>query len=217
MSVFAIERICRHRLADIAIAGGALAALLLAWALVLPRARGGWRPGTLAAIAIPVLAIAAFLPRIVADIRRWDTVHFNPAEVQARGGALKAALAGGRALDLLNLLVLLSPLALAAVPAALLLRRGPAPDPAARRGREIAFLAALAAPLALAAPFIHPAQGLFRDWDDFAAAGVAVSLVVAWLAGETLARAPRYAWVGVAVVFAAALPSLQWLAHNASP
>jgi len=192
-------------------------ALVVAWALALPRARAaGWRPGTLAALAIPAVTIAAFLPRILADIRRWDTVHFNPAEVQTQGGALRAALAGGRALDLLNLLVLLSPLALAAMPAALPLGRGPASDRAPRRGRELAFLGALALPFVVAAPFIHPAQGLFRDWDDFAAAGVAVSLVAAWLAGEALAGAPRYAWVGVAVVVSAALPSLQWLAHHAS-
>jgi len=59
--------------------------------------------------------------------------------------------------------------------------------------------------------FIHPAQGLFRDWDDFAATGVAVSLIVAWLVGETLRDTRRFAWLAVAVALGVAVPSLQWL------
>jgi len=51
----------------------------------------------------------------------------------------------------------------------------------------------------LVAPFIHPAQGLFRDWDDFASAGVALSMIAAWLVGESLRDARRHAWLGVAV------------------
>jgi tetratricopeptide (TPR) repeat protein len=202
-------------------------ALAVAW-LVWWRAAGpsAWRrPAVLAGIAIPLVAIAVMAPRIIADVRTWDTVHFEPAEDTQAGGPLRAALAGGRALDLLNLLIVLAPLSLAAPAAGLLLRRvrgeaasrgpGGAP-PTARPGSGAGvFLLALALPWVLGAPFIHPAQGLFRDWDDFAAAGAAIAIVSAWVAGEAIGRAPRHAWIGVGLVLAAAAPSLQWLAVHA--
>jgi len=182
-------------------------ALALVWAWWLPRAGARWRsPVAIAAIAIPVATVAFLLPRIVADVRRWDVVHFAPAEVRARGGPFNAALADGRPLDLLNLVLLFSPLALAAPFAVAWLR------PAGGRRAELLFLALLAAPLMLAAPFIHPAQGLFRDWDDFAATGAALALVVAWIAGAALEAAPARAWVGVGLAVLAAASSVQWLA-----
>jgi tetratricopeptide (TPR) repeat protein len=61
-------------------------------------------------------------------------------------------------------------------------------------------------------PFVHPAQGVFRDWDVFAATGVALSLIAAWLVGEVV-RSQRHAALGVAVMVGVALPSIQWLAH----
>ena len=199
-------------------------ALVVAW-LLWWRAAGAraWRrPAALAGIAIPLVAIGVMAPRIIADVRRWDTVHFEPAEVAQAGGPLRAALAGGRALDLLNLLMVLAPLSLAIPAAALLLSGGrgdampaapgAAPRPAPSGSGAAAFLLALALPWVLAAPFIHPAQGLFRDWDDFAAAGTAVAIVSAWVASEAIARAPRQAWIGVGLVLAAAAASLQWLA-----
>jgi tetratricopeptide (TPR) repeat protein len=73
------------------------------------------------------------------------------------------------------------------------------------------MLAALALPFVAVMVFIHPAQGLFRDWDDFAATGVALSLLVAWLVGETLREARRFAWLAVAVSLGVAMPALQWL------
>jgi tetratricopeptide (TPR) repeat protein len=167
------------------------------------------RPAVVAAFAAPLVTLAIMTPRIVADVLRWDAVHFNPAEVQAGGGPLRAAFANGRPLDLLNLLLMLSPLAIAVPAVAWLLGRA---HP--RRG-EFLFLAVLALPMVLAAPLIHPSQGLFRDWDDFAATGVAISLVVAWLAGEALRAAPRHAWVGVALALGVAAPAVQGLALQA--
>jgi tetratricopeptide (TPR) repeat protein len=186
-------------------------ALALAWGLWLRRApAGAWRrPAVIAALAIPLAAIAIMTPRIVADVLKWDTVHFNPAEVQAGGGPFRAALAHGRPLDLLNLLLLLSPLAIAAPAMAWLLRRE------LPRRAELLFLIVLALPMVLGAPFIHPAQGLFRDWDDFAPTGVAISLVVAWLAGETLRLAPARAWIGVGLMAGVMVPAGQWLAIHA--
>ncbi|MBI1799304.1 MAG: hypothetical protein HYR73_06420 [Candidatus Eisenbacteria bacterium] len=65
-----------------------------------------------------------------------------------------------------------------------------------------------------AVPFIHPAQGLFRDWDDFAATGCALSLVVAWLIGETLRGASNRRWIAVPVVASVMMSALQGLAHS---
>ncbi|HEY6100125.1 MAG TPA: hypothetical protein VIW03_11880, partial [Anaeromyxobacter sp.] len=173
-------------------------------------AAGAWRrPGAIAAHAIPLATLAVMLPRIVAIMLRWDAIHVAPAEVAAQGGPLRAALAGTRPADLLSLIAMLSPLALAAPALAACLGR------VRGRGSEIAFLVTLAAPLVLSMPFIHPAQGLFRDWDDFVAAGESLSLVAAWLVAETLRAAPRFAWLGLAAALAAAAPATQWLAHHA--
>jgi len=86
--------------------------------------------------------------------------------------------------------------------------------PASSRRRELALLAALALPVLGIMPFIHPAQGMFRDWDDFVAAGVALALATAWLVGETLRAAPRWAWLGVAASLGSAMPALQWMLHH---
>jgi hypothetical protein len=160
-------------------------------------------------LALPIGAFAAMAPRILHTLRTADaTVHFASAEVQRSGGLLGAMFAGTRPSDMLNLLVLLAPVAPAAAVMALAWRRLPG-------RREGAVLGALALPFVVFVLLVHPANGLFRDWDDFAAAGVAVSLIAAWLVAGVLGRAPRHAWVGVAVVFAAAVPAVQWLAHHA--
>ena len=182
----------------------------LAFGLALAK-RGGWRalarPAALAALAIVALALALLLPRIAGDIRHWDVVHFTPAEVQAEGGPLRAALADHRPLDLLNLLVLLSPLALPALAA------GVALGPRMPRISELLTLKLLALPFVVATVFIHPTQGLFRDWDDFAAAGMALTLPAAWVAALAL-PATRRAWVCVAATVTLAVFSVQWLAHH---
>jgi tetratricopeptide (TPR) repeat protein len=140
---------------------------------------------------------------------RWDAVHLVPHEVRAQGGMLRAAFAGTRPADMLGLVTALAPLALAAPLHALLLGRMPA------RGREPALLAALAAPFVLSVPLLHPAQGLFRDWDDFAAGGQALSLLTAWLVAETLGGSSRRPWLAVGVVLGAGCTALQWLVHFA--
>jgi tetratricopeptide (TPR) repeat protein len=122
---------------------------------------------------------------------------------------LRAAFAGTRPADMLGLVTALAPLALAAPLLALLLGRMPA------RGREPALLAALAAPFVLSVPLLHPAQGLFRDWDDFAAGGQALSLLTAWLVAETLGGSSRRPWLAVGVVLGAGCTALQWLVHFA--
>ncbi len=171
---------------------------------------GGWkRPGVMVALAAPLTALAVMVPRIAAVVARWDAVHFAPPGIERQGGVLGAVFAGSRPADMLNLLAMLSPLALL-VPALVLARRGR--PPAGGAGGELAVLAAIALPFLVVLPFIHPVQGLFRDWDDFAATGVAVSLLVAWWVGRTLRAQP--AWLAVALTMNVAAPTVQWLAHH---
>jgi hypothetical protein len=188
---------------------GLVPAAALAWALWL-RAHGGggkWRRrGPLVALAIPVVALAVMVPRIVSVALRWDPTHFASAEIMAQGGIWKAAFAGSRPADLVSLVLMLSPLAVLAPALAL---AGGLP-----RGREALFLLLLALPFVAVAPFLHPVGGLFRDWDDFAATGSALSMLTAALVAETLRRAAR-PWLAVAVTLAVAAPALQWLAHHA--
>jgi hypothetical protein len=171
-----------------------------------PAARSAWRRAdVLLGAALPITALAIMGPRIVGTVVGTDAaVHFAPAEVRAQGGVLRAAFAGTRVIDLLSLVLMLSPLAIA-LPALVPLRGRTGHD------RELLVLAALALPFVGVMPFLHPAQGLYRDWDDFAATGVAMSLVTAWLVGTTLRVAPRSAWLALAIVLGVAVPAVQWL------
>jgi len=189
---------------------GIYPSLALVWGLWLARhgRRGAWkRPRTLIAFAVPLAALAVMAPRILGTVMNTDTaVHFTPPEVLAQGGMLGAAFAGTRPWDLASLLLMLSPLVLAIPALVAMLGRRPG------RGHELLVLATLALPFVGVMAVIHPAQGLFRDWDDFAATGVALSLIVAWLVGETLRDTRRFAWLAVAVALGVAAPAIQWLA-----
>jgi hypothetical protein len=191
---------------------GLLPAVAYAWVTwwrVHADARAWKRPELWAALAIPLAALVVMVPRIVAVARRWDVAHFDPRAIDLQGGVLGAAFAGARPVDFVNLPVMLSPLVALLLTWVVLARRkarGP--------GREAALLVLLALPFVLVLPFLHPAQGLFRDWDDFAAMGVAISLVVAWTVAQALRESPRHA-LAVAITLAAVAPTMQWLAHNA--
>jgi hypothetical protein len=192
---------------------GMFPALTLVWGLWLARhgRDGAWRrPGVLAAAVPPLLALGVMAPRIVGTVLHTDVgVHFAPPEVLAQGGVLGGVLAGTRPLDFLSLGLMLSPLAVAIPLLAPTIARRPG------RGGEALVLAMLALPFVGVMLFVHPAQGLFRDWDDFAATGVALSLLAAWLVGETLRDARRVAWLAVAVTLGVAVPAVQWLTVHA--
>jgi len=70
----------------------------------------------------------------------------------------------------------------------------------------LAFLPALS--------LIHPQQGIFRDWDVFAPAGVAFSVLAAFVVVETVAATPNRTWVGVSTLALVVVSSIQWLALN---
>lgn len=194
-----------------------LPVVVVAWVLWLGRP-GAFaalrRPAHLVALLLPILAVIALGPHIVATMLRFDSVHLAPAEVK-RQGVLVAAFSGTRILDMKNLVAFLAPLTLVAplLAVMLALARRKRPSGESGAGAEVAVLLALALPFAIAMPFIHPAQGVFRDWDDFAATGAALALVAAWLVAETLRGAGTRRWLSVSVTLAVMMPALQWLAH----
>lgn len=189
---------------------GFVPAVLVAFALALAARPGALRePETWVAMGLPVLAFALTLGRIVGTFMHFDPgMHLASPEVRAQGGLLAAMFAGTRAVDLPNVVVMLAPLAPILLLVALAWGRRPP------RGREAALLITLAVPFLGLLLFVHPGQGAYRDYDTLSEAGITLALLAAWFAGETLRRAPSFAWVGVAVVFVTAAPSVQWLAHQ---
>ena len=192
---------------------GLIPALVLCSALA-PRAKDPsvrWsRPQNWVASVIPFAALALMLPRIAGTFATLDPVLFTPPEVENRGGILAATFAGARAADLLNVVGLLSPLALVLPVGLLGLGRWGV------HAREGALLASLALPW-LAMLFFHPPLGVFRGWDSFTVGAVSLSLMTAWLVSLAARGARGWAWLCVPVVLGAAAPSLQWLMHNADP
>ncbi len=178
----------------------------LAWWFAL-RARGrsvsraDWALG----LALPALVLAFVLVPILHTVRVLDApFHLaGPRATPVAGG--QATLWEARLADLASFCVLLSPVSLA-TPVLLGVERGRL----ARRA-ELWMLIALFLPFAALTVMLTPRQGLYRDWDVFAAGGLALSLLTAWLAAEVVARHRRNAWLGVAVAAAVTAPSLEWL------
>lgn len=186
-------------------------AAVLAWVMWARRNGAGvWkRPVTWIAALVPLAALAIMIPRIAAIVRRWDTEHFRPGG--ASGAALVAqTLTAERFADMANVLVMLAPLLLLALVIVPALRDAPRRRADERPGSELAYLIALALPFLAVMPVLHPAQGMYRDLDDFAATGIAVSLVAAWLLARGLRSQP--AWLAFAIAVSGAIPTLQWLA-----
>ena len=191
---------------------GLIPALIVCWAFALRSQSSPVRrsdPATWAAAGIPLLSLAIMLPRILGTFASMDAVHFTPPEVARHGGILPAMFAGGRAADLVSVIGLLSPLALV-LPLGLLAlgRWGP-------HAREGTLLAALMLPWLAMLLLIHPPQGMFRDWDDFTAAALALSLMTAWLLSLAARTSRGWSWLCLPASLAAMAPSVQWLAHNA--
>jgi Tetratricopeptide repeat len=186
-----------------------LPAAVLAWVLWLRRhgAGGAWkRPAAIAGIALPLVALAAMLPRILGTLLGFDAaMHVMRSDVAGHSG-WRMLLEGTRPIDVVNLVLALAPLALAILVLPWTLR--------GRLRLETGYLGLLAAPWLAILAVVRPLQGLHRDWDVVAAGGVALSLLAAALAGETL-RGARRSWVGVAVTLGVLVPAVQWLVHDA--
>ncbi len=187
-------------------------AAMFVWAMWLrdPRARGSLRePATMAGLASPWVVLAFVVPRVVRTFINVDLpIHLAPAAVQS-AGIVSSAFGGLRSMDFLNVILLLSPVAPIIPVGAVILWRDRTRRPA------LALLLFLVLPLLAIMPFLHPSQGMFRDWDNFIATGIGLSLLSAWVAGEVLQSAPRWAWLGLAASLGAMMPTLQWMLHHA--
>ncbi|MCU0314549.1 MAG: hypothetical protein MUC84_10885, partial [Solirubrobacteraceae bacterium] len=131
-----------------------------------------------AALVTPAVALLLFGLPIARGVAAHDAAHLRPAWAAAFSAA--AWFTGPRLLDVLNLLLLLVPLALAAPLLFAALR------PAGPRRAELAGLAWLAAPFALGLVVLFPRHGPFRGWDFFAPSAIALAALTAWLAGESM-------------------------------
>jgi tetratricopeptide (TPR) repeat protein len=140
--------------------------------------------------------------------------HLVGHEGEGIAGLARALFAPLHLLDVANLVLFLVPLAplLLLVPA---WRRRTAgatrPAAAGLSRREWGFLLLLAAPFLLTLPLIHPAQGVPRDFDVFAAAGVALALLLAAAVAPRLRSAPGAGWLAPALLVAALAPPLEYL------
>jgi len=169
------------------------------------------RRGIAVAVALPVVACAIVAPLILRIMREVDLPgHIAPLAVQ-RTGMLASAFDGLHLIDLANLVIFYTPAP--AIVLALGLAAGVRPA-----GRpEWMLLAALAAPLIPLMLFLHPMQGIIRDLDVFATAGMSLALVAAYGIGLALQRGILPAWLAAAIILAVAAPSLQWLIHFHDP
>jgi hypothetical protein len=188
------------------------AALLIGWRWFALHGRATWRrPGTWLAVLAPALLAILMAPRI-ASVASYDwSHHLLTPEARQQGGMLAAAFAPRHLLELLNLVLALTPLAVG-TPLLLAARRRQASS--SPRGMVLGTLALsyLAAMLV-----IHPQHGIFRDWDVFAPAGIAFSLLVAWLVVEVLREAPEWRWLTAPALALVTVSALQWLVVNRQP
>jgi len=179
-------------------------ALLPAWAIAVALVvrAGTWRrPAAIAGALAPLVALAIAGPRLVQVMGTFDREH------HLAGGLVHTLAAGfspAHLVDVAHTLGLLVPLVLL-LPLLLLLP----PRPPAREA--LAFALYALPPLALMF-VVLPQQGLPRDWDVFALAGVALAAVIAWRVAAVLGALPRARWLALPLAVSAACPALQFAA-----
>jgi hypothetical protein len=185
--------------------------LLPMWVVSLVMARRGSGPdrklprGYGLAVALPALAAIAVAPLVWRIAQSLDIPrHLAPPPVQSVG-ILASAFEARHLVDLANLLVFFTPL-VTLLPV-LGLRRAPG------EGHRVVLLWILAAPFVPLLLFVHPMQGIIRDLEAFAIAGVSVAMLVAYAVGMALERRALPGWMAPALLLAALVPCLQWLVH----
>lgn len=155
------------------------------------------RQANVLGLAAPIAVAVFALPRIVAIAAGYDLSHHL---------VLAETFSPRRLIDLANLGLALSPLAFV-IPALLALWRATW----SRKDAVLLIVLALSfAPLLL----IAPQQGIFRDWDVFAPAGIALSLLAAYAVVETVVAVPGRTWLAVSALALVMVSSIQWLALN---
>jgi tetratricopeptide (TPR) repeat protein len=182
-------------------------ALLPAWlASVAFAVRAGtWkRPAAIAGALAPLVALAVVGGRLVQVLGSFDRErHFSGGLAHTLG----LGLAPAHLVDVLHTLCLLVPL-VPLLPLLFLLPPRPVP-------RESLALAAFALPPLSLMFLVMPQQGLPRDWDVFAFAGVALAAVVAWRIAAVLSESPQARWLALPLAAMAVCPALQFAALQA--
>jgi len=173
--------------------------------------RGAWKDsGTrrelLLALLPPIVVMAIVGPWMWRIVATFDLTHHLLPAAQRRN-PLAAALAGPHLLDLANLILVYTT---AMVPAAFLAIRARESSAFRLELRVLLALALAQLPLLL---FVHPIQGVFRDLEVFAPAGVATALLAARLLGAGFQSGRLDRRLALGVVAAALIPALQWLVH----
>ncbi len=163
------------------------------------------------AAVLPLLAILGTAPLLWRIFVEFDLPrHLRPSGAHG-AGLMSLAFAPLHVIDLANLLLFYTPALVIA--GALLVTPGAHGEVGPER-RLPAVLALSFAPLLL---FIHPTQGIFRDLEVFAPAGVACAALAALIAGEALQRRRLPAWLAPALLASVVVPALQWLLHFHDP
>jgi hypothetical protein len=158
-------------------------------------------------LAPPILVAAVLTPYFLRTLGGYDlTHHFAPAEVAGSGGAFAAAFSPRHLVDVANLLVVLAPALIPALAVSIAGGMG-------RVDRVSLVLGVLAVSNVAILLFVHPQQGVFRDWDVFTASGVAFTLLAALVLGRWLAVTPAAAWLAVPLAASLVVPTVQWLLH----
>jgi hypothetical protein len=179
-------------------------ALLPAWIVTVAFAvrDGTWRrPATIAGALAPLAALAIVGRRLVEVMGSFDREHHFSGGL---AHTLGLGLAPSHLLDVAHTHCLIVPIVLL-LPLLLLLP----PRPPAREALALGCLAL--PPLALML-VVLPQQGLPRDWDVFAFAGVALAAIVAWRVAAVLGAEPRARWLSIPLAVSAAFPALQFAA-----
>lgn len=171
-----------------------------------PGAKRSKRPSSAAPAWLPLLfptvALAIVLPKILMSATKLDTRHFtSPGE--GPGVILSHVVAPLHLLDLLNVALIMVPL----VPL-LFLRTPQAPARATKERREWILLVVLGLPFWALGLAIRPAQGLVRDFDVFAFAGMTLAIVIALRWARGWAAFPEMARWSPAVIAGTAVPVL---------
>lgn len=162
-----------------------------------PSAVPAWLP-----LLIPFTTFAVALPKMIESATKLDTAHFA-ARGEGPLSMAQAVFAPVHLLDLFNLVFFLVPLVLLVlVPAPRAGRSGP------WSAREWILFVAIGAPFWLIALVLRPAQGLPRDFDVFAPAGVALGMVCAARVARLWRAAPATGRFATAVLAGAVAPVL---------
>ena len=195
--------------------GLALAPLWIA-ALVLARstrgpAPGSARVGVALAVALPLAALLVAAPALWRILTGYDlTRHLRPGGVGG-AGILALAVAPLHLIDLANLLFFYTPVSVVMI--ALLVAPGSSVEVGAERRLPLLLVLSFV-PLLL---LVHPIQGVLRDLEVFAPAGVACAMLAARGIGRALQRRALPIRLAPALLAAVVAPALQWLLHFHDP